>query len=207
MSYDLFVDESGAFEGDEKQAKVLVCGLWVSARRRAQLDRKLKGMLGSRFPFVPWPLHTAHLHNAGYLALAWHAWAASRRVDELETRLRGMGLSVSEVDADATARALGRLAGRESDELFLDFSLLCADRPWALRGGMLYAARFARAARQAVEQDPRRAAPIVRELQQGRRPSLGACRAFAKAVWPGPPPSAVARFRRRALAELHTAYR
>ncbi len=68
--WQLYIDESGDFSqpnSDISVGALLVRGTWDQAR--ARLDVTLRDTL----PFLPRPLHAAHLNNPAFIALCWMA--------------------------------------------------------------------------------------------------------------------------------------
>lgn len=81
MITTLHIDESGAFHATPDKpadADVLVAAYGLPGDALTQADRALRTATAERWPFIPWPLHRAHLFEPSWLVLCHGAWSLGR---------------------------------------------------------------------------------------------------------------------------------
>ena len=93
MTITYHIDESGAFDdhdGRLADADVVVAGYGMFEDARARVEREVRADAGRRWPFLPWPLHRAHLFEPTWMVLCHGAWSLKRDTAEFPTGLAGI---------------------------------------------------------------------------------------------------------------------
>lgn len=107
----LHVDESGAFEGGpdrDADADVVVAAWGVRREALFRVERAVRLEAERRWPWLPWPLHMAHLHEPSWLVLCHGAWCRRRMTGGYPDALARAGLP-QPVEGDAFRATVARL--------------------------------------------------------------------------------------------------
>jgi len=211
----LYVDESGWFEEspDRRSDRKVVVAAWgVGDRVGGAVDRAVRDDSAKRWPYLPWPLHRAHLFEPSWLVLCHGAWALRRDLALFPDALRSRG---GPPTTEAEFRALADSIRPHVEEFGLGeewhaLHAWGAHRGFALSGpgsGRLRFCRYADGALRRVRASEKTiegvTAPVALEetlerLRAGLDISIDAARQFAPLLFP----TGIPKRLRQPLAEL-----